>query len=66
MKEALTIVVFVPYIQLVKSCYLFVHYQQGDLVRKLKEENAPDNDVKVALRDLKAAKKILEDKVNNI
>ena len=33
------------------------------MVRKLKEEKAPENDVKKALADLKAAKKILEDKV---
>lgn len=37
--------------------------QQGDLVRKLKEENAPENDLKKAIFDLKAAKKILEDKL---
>jgi len=36
---------------------------QGDLVRKLKEENAPENDVKKAVYDLKAAKKVLEDKL---
>ena len=36
---------------------------QGDLVRKLKEEKAPENDIKVAVSELKARKKVLEDKV---
>jgi hypothetical protein len=39
---------------------------QGDLVTKLKAENAPENDLKKAIFQLKAAKKILEDKVNNM
>ncbi|ESO08461.1 hypothetical protein HELRODRAFT_154558 [Helobdella robusta] len=37
--------------------------EKGDLVRKLKEEGAPENDVKKALVELKAAKKVLEDKL---
>ncbi|XP_063633791.1 glycine--tRNA ligase [Cydia splendana] len=36
--------------------------EQGDLVRKLKEEKAPEIDVKKAVAELKARKKILEDK----
>ncbi|XP_050307037.1 glycine--tRNA ligase isoform X2 [Anthonomus grandis grandis] len=36
--------------------------EQGDLVRKLKSEGAPDLDVKKAVAELKARKKILEDK----
>jgi len=36
--------------------------KQGDLVRNLKSENAPENDVKKAVAELKAKKKILEDK----
>ncbi|GBP08253.1 Glycine--tRNA ligase [Eumeta japonica] len=36
--------------------------EQGDLVRKLKEENAPDLDIKKAVAELKARKKVLEDK----
>lgn len=36
---------------------------QGDCVRQLKEQNAPENDVKKAVTELKAAKKILENKV---
>ncbi|KPI95383.1 Glycyl-tRNA synthetase [Papilio xuthus] len=35
---------------------------QGDLVRKLKEEKAPELDIKKAVAELKARKKILEDK----
>ncbi|XP_068628464.1 glycine--tRNA ligase [Battus philenor] len=35
---------------------------QGDLVRKLKEEKAPEIDIKKAVAELKARKKILEDK----
>jgi len=35
---------------------------QGDLVRNLKATNAPDLDVKKAVVELKARKKILEDK----
>lgn len=33
-------------------------------MKKLKEENAPENDVKKAVSELKARKKVLEDKVN--
>lgn len=40
--------------------------EQGDIVRKLKEENAPENDVKRAVTELKAKKKILEDKMLEI
>nr|CAH7749236.1 unnamed protein product [Callosobruchus chinensis] len=36
--------------------------EQGDLVRKLKAEGAPDIDVKKAVAELKARKKVLEDK----
>ncbi|CAG9813907.1 unnamed protein product [Phaedon cochleariae] len=36
--------------------------EQGDLVRKLKEEGAPALDVKKAVLELKARKKVLEDK----
>jgi glycyl-tRNA synthetase len=36
--------------------------EQGDLVRKLKEDNAPELDVKKAVAELKARKKVLEDK----
>lgn len=36
--------------------------EQGDLVRKLKAEGAPDLDVKKAVAELKARKKVLEDK----
>lgn len=35
---------------------------QGDLVRKLKQDGAPEIDVKRAVNELKARKKILEDK----
>ena len=36
---------------------------QGDLVRQMKEEGAPENDLKIAIAELKSRKKILEDKV---
>lgn len=36
--------------------------EQGDLVRKLKESGAPELDVKKAVNELKARKKVLEDK----
>uniref|UniRef100_A0A1L8DFH3 Glycine--tRNA ligase n=1 Tax=Nyssomyia neivai TaxID=330878 RepID=A0A1L8DFH3_9DIPT len=36
--------------------------EQGDLVRKLKADGAPELDVKVAVAELKARKKVLEDK----
>ncbi|CAH3017408.1 unnamed protein product [Porites evermanni] len=36
--------------------------EQGDLVRKLKEENAPANDLEVAIKELKVRKKALETK----
>ncbi|XP_062548703.1 glycine--tRNA ligase isoform X2 [Armigeres subalbatus] len=36
--------------------------EQGDLVRKLKADGAPEIDVKKAVNELKARKKILEDK----
>lgn len=36
--------------------------EQGDLVRKLKDEKAPEIDVKKAVAELKTRKKILEDK----
>ncbi|ELU17836.1 hypothetical protein CAPTEDRAFT_171846 [Capitella teleta] len=38
--------------------------EQGDLVRQLKEQKAPANDVKVAVTELKARKKLLEDKLS--
>ena len=37
--------------------------EQGDLVRKLKSEGAAENDVKAAVMELKARKKVLEEKV---
>lgn len=40
--------------------------EQGDKVRKLKEEKAPENDVKEAVKELKARKKVLEDKMLEI
>lgn len=36
--------------------------EQGDLVRKLKQDGAPEIDVKKAVNELKARKKVLEDK----
>ncbi|RVE55206.1 hypothetical protein evm_000104 [Chilo suppressalis] len=36
--------------------------EQGDLVRKLKDEKAPEIDIKKAVAELKARKKVLEDK----
>ncbi|XP_047540671.1 glycine--tRNA ligase [Vanessa atalanta] len=36
--------------------------EQGDLVRKLKEEKAPEIDIKKAVAELKSRKKVLEDK----
>ncbi len=36
---------------------------QGDLIRKLKEASAPENDVLVAVTELKARKRVLEEKV---
>ena len=36
--------------------------EQGDLVRKLKENKAPELDVKAAVVELKQRKKTLEDK----
>lgn len=33
---------------------------QGDIVRQLKEQNAPKNDIDVAVKELKARKKVLE------
>lgn len=35
---------------------------QGDLVRKLKQDGAPELDVKKAVAELKTRKKVLEDK----
>lgn len=40
----------------------FAVKEQGDLVRKLKEENVDEFDLKKAIMELKARKKILEDK----
>ena len=37
---------------------------QGDLVRKLKSENAPAPDIEVAIKELKVRKKALENKVS--
>jgi len=39
---------------------------QGDIVRRLKEEKAPENDILIAVSQLKAAKKILDDKVSHM
>ena len=36
---------------------------QGDLVRKMKEEGAPENDLLVAVTELKARKRVLDEKV---
>jgi glycyl-tRNA synthetase len=36
--------------------------EQGDIVRKLKEEKAPENDVKKAVAELKTRKKVLDEK----
>lgn len=36
--------------------------EQGDLIRKLKADGAPEIDVKRAVNELKARKKVLEDK----
>uniref|UniRef100_A0A336M2S1 Glycine--tRNA ligase n=1 Tax=Culicoides sonorensis TaxID=179676 RepID=A0A336M2S1_CULSO len=36
--------------------------EQGDLVRKLKADGAPENDVKKAVAELKVRKKVLEDR----
>ena len=36
--------------------------EQGDLVRQLKADKAPENDVKKAVAELKQRKKTLEDK----
>lgn len=40
----------------------FLVKEQGDLVRKLKQDGAPEIDVKKAVNELKARKKLLEDK----
>lgn len=37
--------------------------EKGDIVRRLKEEKAAENDILIAVSELKAAKKILDDKV---
>jgi len=42
---------------------MLIFILQGDFVRKLKEEKAPEDDVKKAVTELKARKKVLEDKV---
>ena len=41
-------------------------FAKGDKVRSLKESKAPENDVNAAVKELKAVKKILEDKVSLI
>ncbi len=43
--------------------YVYALCLQGDLVRKLKEDGAPENDLKVAITELKSRKRILEEKV---
>ena len=43
----------------------FLIFLQGDLVRKLKDENAPANDLEVAVKELKVRKKALETKVTS-
>ena len=45
----------------IKMFWIFL--LQGDLVRKLKSENAPAPDVEVAIKELKVRKKALENKV---
>lgn len=35
--------------------------EQGDIVRGLKDQNAPEVDIKKAVNELKARKKVLED-----
>lgn len=47
-----------PFLGNVGSCVL-----QGDLVRKLKEDKAPQVDIDRAVAELKARKRILEAKV---
>jgi len=37
--------------------------EQGDIVKKLKEDSAPKNDIAVAVTELKARKKLLENKM---
>jgi len=37
--------------------------EQGELVKKLKEQKAPQNDIDVAVTELKARKKLLENKI---
>ena len=44
------------------DCSLFV--DQGDFVRKLKEDKAPQVDVDRAVAELKARKRVLEAKVS--
>ena len=44
--------------------YRFSFFGQGDLVRKLKEDKAPQVDVEKAVAELKARKRILEAKVS--
>ena len=41
----------------------FIYLLQGDLVRKLKAENAPAPDLEVAIKELKVRKKAFETKV---
>ena len=36
---------------------------QGDIVKKLKSENVPVTDIDLAVKELKARKKLLEQKV---
>lgn len=45
----------------VKQCRISVK-EQGDLVKKLKEEKAPTLDIDLAVKELKARKKVLEQK----
>lgn len=42
------------------SWYVFF---KGDLLKKLKSENAPPPDIEVAIKELKVRKKTLENKV---
>ncbi|CAL1291471.1 unnamed protein product [Larinioides sclopetarius] len=51
-----------PKIQTILQPLRIAVKEQGDLVRQLKESGAPDLDVKKAVNELKARKKILEDK----
>lgn len=48
----------------VRTCILYFVSFQGELVRKLKEEKAPQVDIDIAVAELKARKRVLEAKVS--